>query len=555
MSNSVTVVASGDTAADAVQAFRERQDWPGLDAWVLCREFVEQTVGEAQVAYASENPGRSAPDVDWESIWLAGNGAASDEAAIGRIVRAAFGVAARIAQGTVEPPRLAPRGGEAPVAVGPETAGIEQSAADDPRPAPGPDIAFVGPVAAVAGPATAPFRPAEIPEPVDVPLTAVGVPAQTDWDQPVPPERDPTRVEEPVTPLVEPVPPVVTDPVTEPVPPATFTATAVIVPPAPVQTEETTTAPDDWAPPDVALAQAGRAAGRRAGWVTTFTWIRNLGIVILLFVAWQLWGTSIAQHRAQDQLHAEFDAKVSAHHVAKPAAGGPVLVPATTNRPSPPDGSVVAELQIPAIGVNQYVVEGTTEDDLSMGPGHYVGTAQPGQAGNVAIAGHRTTHGAPFNRLGQLGKGDRVILTTTSGVRLTYVVGGTPQAVSPGDVSVLNYFGDNRITLTTCNPEFSSTQRLVAVGFLKLPSSAAQPLPAVKHVQYHIVDPATASWDWSLLPVALVEICILMLLGLSFGLTGRWFGRVGKWFILVPLWAAGLYLAFGTLTSLLPSSV
>ena len=112
----------------------------------------------------------------------------------------------------------------------------------------------------------------------------------------------------------------------------------------------------------------------------------------------------------------------------------------------------MAELQIPAIGVDQFVVSGTDATELSKGPGHYVGTAVPGQAGNVAIAGHRTTNGAPFNRLGQLVRGDRIILTTTSGEHLTYVVSGTPQAVSPSDVAVLNYFGDNRITLTTCTP-------------------------------------------------------------------------------------------------------
>ena len=133
----------------------------------------------------------------------------------------------------------------------------------------------------------------------------------------------------------------------------------------------------------------------------------------------------------------------------------------------------MAELQIPAIGLDQYVVSGTSTADLSKGPGHYVGSAMPGQAGNVAIAGHRTTHGAPFNRLGQLAPatnsrpGDRIILTTLSGQRLTYVVTGTPQAVSPSDVKVLNYFGDNRITLTTCTPEFSAAQRLIVVGELQ----------------------------------------------------------------------------------------
>ena len=166
---------------------------------------------------------------------------------------------------------------------------------------------------------------------------------------------------------------------------------------------------------------------------------------------------------------------------------GPSLIPATTRVPPSADGSVVAELQIPAIGVDQYVVEGTSSTNLSKGPGHYVGTAAPGQAGNVAIAGHRTTHGAPFNRLGELRRGDRIILTSTSGQHLTYVVSGSPQAVSPSDVGVLNYFGDNRITLTTCTPEFSAAQRLIAVGELtqsvrQAPaSSEARHLPPRRH--------------------------------------------------------------------------
>ena len=72
----------------------------------------------------------------------------------------------------------------------------------------------------------------------------------------------------------------------------------------------------------------------------------------------------------------------------------------------------MAKLQIPAIGLDEIVVSGTAESDLAKGPGHYVGTAAPGQAGNVAIAGHRTTNGAPFNRLGQLAIGDKIFLTT-----------------------------------------------------------------------------------------------------------------------------------------------
>ena len=128
----------------------------------------------------------------------------------------------------------------------------------------------------------------------------------------------------------------------------------------------------------------------------------------------------------------------------------------------------------------------------------------------MAIAGHRTTHGAPFNGLGRLGTGDRIILTTTSGQNLTYVVAGAPQVVSPSDVAVLNYFGDNRITLTTCNPEFSSSQRLVVVGKLDLPAAGTPP----RHVTYQLGNTATASWNWSLLPVVGIELSLLLLLAL-----------------------------------------
>ena len=303
------------------------------------------------------------------------------------------------------------------------------------------------------------------------------------------------------------------------------------------------------ADPAATLAATRR---RHAGWATVFTWTANIGVIILLFVVWQFWGTSIAQHHAQNQLKSQFDAAVRAHHQPKATGKGPALIPAGANVPSPPDGTVIAHLQIPAIGVDEYVVSGSNESDLSKGPGHYIGTAMPGQAGNVAIAGHRTTNGAPFNRLGEIVPGDRIFLTSLSGERLMYVVSATPEAVSPRDVSVLNYFGDNRVTLTTCTPEFSSAQRLIVVGDLKQPAGA-QPPP--KDISYSVANSATASWNWALLPAVGVEVCLLLLLGLSYRRFDYWFERTGKWIVLVPLWIGGLYLLFDTLTKFLPASL
>ena len=204
------------------------------------------------------------------------------------------------------------------------------------------------------------------------------------------------------------------------------------------------------------------------------------------------------------------------------------------------------------------MVSGTAEGDLAKGPGHYVGTALPGQAGNVDIAGHRTTYGAPFYDLGQLVAGDPIELTTVSGETLTYVVTGPPTTVSPSDTAILGYFGDNRLTLTTCTPPFSASHRLVVVASLRLPGPAAAPqkLAKVAPKPYkHVASSDTASWGWGSLPLALAALAILVGLGLMHRRMKRSVGRVGQWIVLAPIWIAGLYLLFESLSGLLPASV
>jgi LPXTG-site transpeptidase (sortase) family protein len=283
---------------------------------------------------------------------------------------------------------------------------------------------------------------------------------------------------------------------------------------------------------------------------TISTWVRNIGVLVLLFVAWQLWGTSISEHHDQKTLQAEFITEL--HH--SPKVETQTLIPATEVVANAPDGAVIGELQIPSIGLTQYVVSGTSSADLSKGPGHYMGTAVPGQAGNVAIAGHRTTHGAPFNRLAQLAVGDPVFLATTSGQRLKYVVAQRPFAVAPTDVAVLNYFGDNRLTLTTCTPEFSSAQRLIVVAKLSNSPIGASTVKS-RHIVYVIKNATTASWNWKLLLPLGLEIIVLFGLGLmNRGLVAH-LGTFGGWLILTPIWIGAVYLLFQTLTGFLPASV
>ena len=138
-------------------------------------------------------------------------------------------------------------------------------------------------------------------------------------------------------------------------------------------------------------------------------------------------------------------------------------------------GQGLTRLQIPTIGLDVLVVEGTTPSALRAGAGHYIGTPLPGEAGNVAIAGHRTTFGHPFNHLDEVHPGDEIDLYTPiyefiyravpSFVSVTSFDGTVnPHPVLPTDISVIAAPTDPRVhelTLTTCNPKGSAAQRLV----------------------------------------------------------------------------------------------
>jgi sortase A len=179
------------------------------------------------------------------------------------------------------------------------------------------------------------------------------------------------------------------------------------------------------------------------------------GLAVLGNVAWQLWGTGIATAHAQHRLGQQFNAAVAT--AGTPADVVPSAAPA---QPTPSLGTVVAHLVIPRIGVNKYVVEGVGAAQLAAGPGHYPGTAAIGGAGNVGIAGHRTTHGAPFYNLNELRPGDDIFLTDLAGRTFTYRV-VSQFVVSPGDAAVLNPTSSPSLTLTTCNPRYSAAERLI----------------------------------------------------------------------------------------------
>jgi sortase A len=225
----------------------------------------------------------------------------------------------------------------------------------------------------------------------------------------------------------------------------------------------------------------------------------------------------------------------------------------------PPPGSVIARIQIPAVGLDQYVVEGTTTGDLEKGPGHIIGTAVPGQAGNVAIAGHRTTFGAPFSRLNQLHRGQTITLTTTTDEELIYSISQLPRVMSSGQVGQLSDFGDDRLTLSTSSPKYFSSGRLVVVAVLSRPSAqaggstTATPTPAVGPAPGRLSGTLTASWNPTrLLFVALIA-ALLILLGMAYRRPARG-RRLRTFLVLGPIWIAGLYLLFAALTYVFPAT-
>ncbi|MFF9813205.1 class E sortase [Streptomyces sp. NPDC014006] len=191
------------------------------------------------------------------------------------------------------------------------------------------------------------------------------------------------------------------------------------------------------------------------------TLIRLFGTALIiagLLVA----GLATYQNRQHDQAYgrAQRDLRAQlAHPVAgrdQPAvATGPSR---TRAEPRPRDASALAVLRIPRFGsaYHPVIVEGVTQNDLAKGPGHYPGSAMPGEVGNFAVAGHRTGWGEPFRKLNTLVRGDALVVAWR-GRTYTYHVTGT-RTVEPTDVGVVlpvpNKPGVKpdkaRITLTTC---------------------------------------------------------------------------------------------------------
>jgi sortase A len=235
------------------------------------------------------------------------------------------------------------------------------------------------------------------------------------------------------------------------------------------------------------------STGDRVRWVLSGLGqtLITLGLVVLLFVVYEVWITNIfadaKQHQLKTDLVQEWAAPVT------PDDGSTVKsLPLPNGDPSAiPAGSGVAILYIPRFGKDyaKAIVQGTNDSDLEKGPGHYDGTQLPGQVGNFAVAGHRVGKGEPFLNLDQLQPGDPLVVETKNSWFIYRVKGDTStgniettgadgipgrQIVDPSDGQVIlpvpNHPGakatESLMTLTTCHPKFTATQRMIVFSAL-----------------------------------------------------------------------------------------
>ena len=203
------------------------------------------------------------------------------------------------------------------------------------------------------------------------------------------------------------------------------------------------------------------------------------GLVVLLFVVYEVWITDLFSDRKQDALSQELREDwggVSDDPTVPTLPGGGIS--------EVPLGEGFAFIRIPRFGADyvKVILEGTDEDELVEGPGHYVDSAMPGEQGNFALAGHRVGKGSPFLDLDQLQSGDPIVIETEDTWYVYRVVGaddpnGVPaqQIVLPTDVSVIAPTPNGPLTgpatgayltLTTCHPKFSARERLIVHAVL-----------------------------------------------------------------------------------------
>ncbi|MEV3989719.1 class E sortase [Streptomyces sp. NPDC049837] len=206
----------------------------------------------------------------------------------------------------------------------------------------------------------------------------------------------------------------------------------------------------------------------------------TVGAVIVLFVVYVVHWTGVeAAGASVDEIGA-----LEERWAQAPA-------PEASPAPEPyEDGEPFAVMYVPRFGEDWDwpVLEGTRAATLKKGLGHYAATARPGATGNFSVAGHRRTYGDPFKDFPDLRPGDAVILNDGT-TWFTYRIAREPYRTVPGDTGVVDpvpaksgFGGPGRyLTLTTCDPEWGSSHRLIAWAKLEATRPVTQGKPPAFH--------------------------------------------------------------------------
>lgn len=273
------------------------------------------------------------------------------------------------------------------------------------------------------------------------------------------------------------------------------------------------------------------------------------GLLLGLFVVYQLWGTGLRESREQSALSQRLDQALDA--------------PSSTV--APVRGEPVSRIEIPRLGVKKVLVGGVDAESLMKGPGLFPNSPLPGQLGNVAVAGHRTTYGAPFEDLDKIVVGDVIAFDTPRG-RAEYRVTREPYNVFPSMVEVVETKDPNRATLTlvTCTPKWTAWKRLIVEAELVTTNQFDVETPTVTapEAPTPFVDAELVAFDegWfhdtSVIPAVVA---------LAFALAGIWIAgwllvrRIGRRFLVWPptgaVFLVVLFFFFENLTGLLPTNL
>ncbi|MBQ9916452.1 MAG: class E sortase [Microbacterium sp.] len=240
--------------------------------------------------------------------------------------------------------------------------------------------------------------------------------------------------------------------------------------------------------------RASRRRPQRRRRVTVLGVIGDLlltaGVVVLLFVGWQLWiGDAIIGAQFKSEAGALTEEWAAAPATPSPSVSSdgsdPVEAPALAQ---PGNGEVFGVLRVPRLGPDyQFKLAGGVSASVTLDPigiGHYPDTAMPGQQGNFAIAGHRGSHGAPFADLPSLRIGDAVVVETPDGWytyrfrNLEYVRPDGVEVLLPTPQQPEVQATDKLITMTTCSPRYGSTERAIAYGVFESFTPRADGPPA-----------------------------------------------------------------------------